>query len=87
MLFPTRNITRLSFTKVPTAEQVITVPFRSVDVLSVDFMETSGKGELSFNDLETFRVVKAIDIGEVAITFPTRERSLINVLCSRTGSL
>ena len=80
MLFPKRNITSLAFIKVPTAEQVITVPLRSVEVLSVDIMEISGKGELSFNDLEMFRVVKAVDIGEAAIAVPIRERVLINVL-------
>ena len=34
-------------------EQVIIVPFRSVVTLSVDIMETSGKGELISNDLDT----------------------------------
>ena len=44
-------------------EQVIIVPFRSVVTLLVDIVETNGKGELLFNDLDTLKVVKLVIIG------------------------
>jgi hypothetical protein len=43
-------------------EQVIIVSSRSVVTLLVDIVEISGKGELLFNDLDTFRVVKVVII-------------------------
>ena len=61
-------------------EQVIIVPFRSVVTLSVDIVETNGKGELLFNDLDTVRVVKLVIIGASIQTVPTCESVLSNIL-------
>ena len=67
-LFPTNSISALSLSKsslfiIDIAEQVMVVPLRSAVALSVDTMETSGRGDMLSNDLETFRVVKAVIIG------------------------
>ena len=44
-------------------EHVIIVLLRSAVALLVDIMEVSGKDELLFNDLETYRVVMPVGIG------------------------
>jgi hypothetical protein len=60
-------------------EQVIIVPLRSVVALLVDIVETNGKGELLFNDLDTFRVVKLVIIGVSIRIVPMYVSVLSNV--------
>ena len=67
-LFPTNSISALALAKnslfiLDAAEQVMVVPLRSAVALLVDIVETSGRGQLLFNNFETFRVVKAVIIG------------------------
>ena len=67
-LFPTNSISTLALARhsrsnLDRPEQIMMVPLRSVVTLSVNIMEINGKDELSFNDLETFRLVKAVNIG------------------------
>jgi hypothetical protein len=55
LLFPAIIISRLAFSRdcpAVSAEQVITVPLRSVVALLVDIVDISGRDELSFRDLE-----------------------------------
>ena len=67
-LFPTNSISALALAKnsmfiLDIAEQVMVVPLRSAVALLVDIVETSGRGQLLFNNFETFRVVEAVIIG------------------------
>jgi hypothetical protein len=60
------------------AEQVITVPLRSVIALLVDIMDISGRDELSFRDLEIYKVVRVVCIGVTISAVPSLVTPLLN---------
>ena len=83
LLFLARIISRLALIKdcpAVSAEQVITVPLRSVIALLVDSVDISGRGEFSFRDLETYKVVKVVDIGVAISDVPRFVTPLLNTI-------
>ena len=83
LLFPARIICRLAFARVCppiSAEQVITVPLRSAVALLVDIVELSGRDELSFRDLETYNMVRFVDIGVAISAVPRFVTPLLNAI-------
>ena len=83
LLFPISAISRLAFARdcpAVSAEQVITVPLRSAVALSVDSVDISGRDELPFRDLETYKVVKVVDIGVAISAVPCFVTPLLNTI-------
>ena len=83
LLFPARIICRLSLARdrpPVSAEQVITVPLRSAVALSVDIVDINGRDEFSFRDLETYNVVRFVDIGVAISAVPSFESPLLNAV-------
>ncbi len=83
LLFLARNINRLSFARdcpAVSPEQVITVPLRSAIALLVDIVDISGRDELSFRDIEKYKVVKVVLIGVAISDVPRFGIPLLSII-------
>jgi hypothetical protein len=83
LLFLARIISRLAFIRdcpAVSAEHVITVPLRSAVALLADIVDISDRDELSFRDLEIYKVVKVVDIGVVISAVPSLVTPLLNTI-------
>ena len=83
LLFPDRIICRLTLSRdcpPVSAEQVITVSLRSAMAVSVDNVDISGRDELSFRDLETYNMVRFVDIGVAISAVPRFVTPLLNAI-------